>query len=179
MRSILNRTFPVRAASAAGVLALAVVIGGGSTASAAPPADPAPPGVPGVPAPAEPPKGLPDFTDCMRENGLPGFPDPKPGKLLKERPGLPDPRSADFRKAADRCAEFLPPKVALSEGQDPWSSKARLKYVACIRANGVPGLVSPERGGILLPKGVTPGSSRLKKAEAACAKHQPPGLVKR
>jgi hypothetical protein len=177
MRSILNRTFPVRAASAAGVLALAVVIGGGSAASAAPPADPAPPG---VPAHVEPPKDVADFTGCMRENGLPGFPSPKPGKLLKERPGLPDPRSADFREAAEQCADFLPPKAALPPGKDPWSSKGRLKYVACMRANGLPGLTSRGlNGGILLPEGVKPGSSQLKKAESACAKHQPPHLVKR
>ncbi|MEV4893932.1 hypothetical protein AB0K48_31555 [Nonomuraea sp. NPDC055795] len=111
-----------------------------------------------APSPGEPGKDVPEFAGCMRENGLPA---PKPGKLItpKEAPG--------------RCRDLPPPPAA----RDPWPAAAKLRFVTCMRANGMPDLATKElNGGVMLPPGVNPKAPRLKKAEAACVMHQPPAL---
>jgi hypothetical protein len=53
---------------------------------------------------------LRQFSQCMRENGLPDFPDPSAegGILMKPGQGGIDPESAEFKKAEQACAQFRP-----------------------------------------------------------------------
>jgi hypothetical protein len=50
------------------------------------------------------------FAQCMRENGVPAFPDPQPdGKMLIGGPdsGV-DPESAAFKEAQTKCRDLMP-----------------------------------------------------------------------
>ncbi|MFF1540096.1 hypothetical protein ACFVWL_08470 [Microbacterium sp. NPDC058269] len=47
-----------------------------------------------------------EFSKCMRENGVPGFPDPDAeGQVML--PGDVDPESSEFQKAMDTCEDAL------------------------------------------------------------------------
>ncbi|MFI9550963.1 hypothetical protein [Nonomuraea endophytica] len=171
MRSTLTRAMrggsPAVRAGAAGVLTTALAFTTLTFANAA--------GATPAPSPGDPGKVVPEFVGCMREHGLPA---PKPGKLITPKEGGPlAPGSPRFEEAADRCRDLLPPPAAKALVKDPWPAVAKLRFVKCMRANGMPDLASKElNGGVMLPPGVNPKSPRLKKAEAACVKHQPPAL---
>jgi hypothetical protein len=49
------------------------------------------------------------FARCMRENGVPNFPDPEPGGGTRIGPGEGiDPRDPAFQEARKKCEEFRP-----------------------------------------------------------------------
>ncbi|MFJ4622423.1 hypothetical protein [Streptomyces sp. NPDC088812] len=50
------------------------------------------------------------YAECMRENGVPKFPDPDPngkGSVIGQGSGV-DPDSSAFKKAAEKCAKYQP-----------------------------------------------------------------------
>lgn len=66
-----------------------------------------PGGVRGSEAPADQQKYL-EFAKCMRSNGLPDFPDPKPGsKDGMFGGGAVDRNNPAFKKAAEACSHVL------------------------------------------------------------------------
>lgn len=115
------------------------------------------------------------FAQCMRENGLPNFQDPQPGKGMGE--GV-DVNSEAFKKAMDACRDTMPaPDQAAGGGQQQWSESDKLKYAQCMRENGVPNFPDPDpNGGFRIPDGADPNTPQFKTAEEACAEHQPEGL---
>lgn len=119
-----------------------------------------------APADAQP------FANCMRENGLPDFKDPQPGKGMGE--GI-DVNSGAFKKAMDACKNLMPAGDPGAGDQGQWSSSDKLKYAQCMRENGVPNFPDPdENGGFKLD--TDPNTPQFKTAETACAQHQPESL---
>lgn len=62
------------------------------------------------------------FAECMREHGVPKFPDPKPdgSMLLQAGPGTGiDPQSRTFKDAQKACAKFSP------DGKPPLSDESK------------------------------------------------------
>jgi hypothetical protein len=51
------------------------------------------------------------YSACMRDNGVPGFPDPGPDGLSLAGTGL-DPQSAEFQAAREACKDLMPPQGA-------------------------------------------------------------------
>ncbi|MCO6009022.1 hypothetical protein NE236_29015 [Actinoallomurus purpureus] len=48
------------------------------------------------------------FSQCMRKNGVPNFPDPSGGKLLMKQGSGIDPNSPQFQAAQKTCQKLLP-----------------------------------------------------------------------
>ncbi|WP_329088202.1 hypothetical protein [Streptosporangium sp. NBC_01469] len=120
------------------------------------------------------------YAKCMRENGMPDFPDPQPGGGLALPSGV-DPNSPEFRKTEDKCRHFMGPDQEKRDGEETWPSAEKLKYAQCMRDNGVPRFPDPDaQGGFRFKEGgpVDPQSPQFKKAEAVCAKYQPRNIVK-
>ncbi|MFG1608852.1 hypothetical protein [Actinoplanes sp. NPDC049265] len=115
---------------------------------------------------------------CVRENGIPNFPDPEvdEGRISIRMPDGVRKEAAD--KAMEACKQYQP-----NGGQpgkvDP-AITAQLRLLAkCMRENGVPDFPDPGAdGGIELRHdknggGIDPESPSFKKAEEACKQFRP------
>jgi hypothetical protein len=119
------------------------------------------------------------YSQCMRQNGVPSFPDPVNGRLmLQARKGTDlDPDSAAFKKAQQAC-KSLEPAGLQQQGQDPAQQAQLLKFVQCMRQNGVPGMPDPQADGKLTftgGSGVDPNSDAFKNAQEKCRNLMPGG----
>jgi hypothetical protein len=122
------------------------------------------------------------YAECMRENGVPEFPDPVDGKLrLRITPdsGI-DPNSPEWEEAQQACQD-LAPAGAQSGGSPPPELQERvLKHAKCMRENGVPDFPDPsfDGGGVRmqLPPGLDPESQQFQSARRACQELAPQGL---
>jgi len=121
------------------------------------------------------------YSQCMREHGVPEFPDPVNGRLQLEvrKGGTLDPESASFKAAQTACKDLEPPGLAQS-GQGGAQQEDMLKYVDCMRKNGVPKFPDPQPDGRMLfdgGSGVDPDSPQFKAAQEACRKLLPGGVA--
>jgi hypothetical protein len=120
-----------------------------------------------------------EYSKCMRENGVPKFPDPQNGRLvLKGGPGTGiDPESAQFKAAEEACKKLAPSGPGGGTGPTKERQDAMLAFAKCMRANGLPDWPDPEfeGGGVkmTLPKGLSPESPQVKQAQEACADKLP------
>lgn len=117
------------------------------------------------------------FAQCMRENGVPNFPDPTfndGGGMGINVPDGTDPQKVDA--AMQQCKQYLP-NGGEPQKMDPQLVEQQRKFSQCMRENGVPKFPDPgEDGGIQLDGntlGVDPVGPEIKAAEKACAKYQP------
>lgn len=114
------------------------------------------------------------YSECMRENGVPEFPDPVNGRL-QLRAG-PDsgirPDSPEFKAAQEACQDLAPAGAQTGGGGNPQMQEQVLEYAKCMRENGVPDFPDPqfEGGGVRmqLPQGVSEDSPQFQKAQQAC-----------
>jgi hypothetical protein len=91
------------------------------------------------------------YSECMRANGVPGFPDPKPGGGidLSNAPGV-NPAAPAFRAAQSKCQKLIgsPPggPVSLGGTTHPTAqTMAKLRRIAvCMRQHGVPQFPDPQ-----------------------------------
>lgn len=117
------------------------------------------------------------FAQCMRQNGVPQWPDPIDGDKFRFTPrGSVDPNSPQVRAASQKCRSLAPPGWGGSR-QDPASQAQMLKFSQCMRKNGVPKFPDPQGG--TLPsfgKDVNPDSPAFKNAQKACQKLAPGGV---
>jgi hypothetical protein len=116
----------------------------------------------------------------MRENGVPSFPDPVDGRLqLEARKGSDlDPESEGFKKAQEACKQYEPAGLQ-QQGQNGAQQAQMLKWVQCMRENGVPDMPDPQADGRMLmtsgPGGVSPDSQAFKDAQQKCRDQLPAG----
>jgi hypothetical protein len=122
------------------------------------------------------------YAECMRENGVPEFPDPVNGQFqLRATPGSGlDPNSPEW-KAAQRACQDLAPAGAQGGGSPPADVQAQvLAYAKCMRENGVPDFPDPsfDGGAVQLQPapGVDPSSPQFQSARQACQDKAPQGL---
>lgn len=118
------------------------------------------------------------YAQCMRRNGVPSFPDPKPGQGIKAKPGSAlDPNGPQFKQADTACKKYLPNRIAGGDPSQQWPQAEMLKYAQCMRKNGVSGFPDPGSDGGFPPlikgSGVDPESAQFKKADAACKQYMP------
>jgi hypothetical protein len=114
------------------------------------------------------------YSECMRSNGVPDFPDPENGRLmLKAGPGGLDPESPAFKSAQEACKDKQPSGLASGGGGSAEVQEQVLKFADCMRANGVPSFPDPDVSGggvkMQLPQGVDPNSAAFKGAQQQCA----------
>lgn len=109
------------------------------------------------------------FSQCMRDNGFPDYPDPTLnadgtvgfglGRGALEEAGI-DPRSEEFRTAREACADNLE-GIALGpggEGFDPTEmADTLLAFAQCMRDHGIP-MDDPDPSGFGPGRGGEPGA---------------------
>lgn len=110
------------------------------------------------------------YAKCMRENGVPSWPDPDQDGRFPNENGNLDRTSDAFKKADAKCRgpEQAPPDAADIDAQ----FQQLLAYSKCMRANGVDDFPDPTKAGggvgIEAPKDLDANSPQVKKALAAC-----------
>jgi len=123
------------------------------------------------------------FSQCMRAHGEPGFPDPQAnGNLLVD--GQKDHLNGALMNSANKaCQHLLPRSAPMTAAQQRQVTTQALKFVACMRAHGIPNMPDPvvNATGIKISiggpggKGPAPGSPVLRSAQQACQKLMPGG----
>jgi hypothetical protein len=114
---------------------------------------------------------------CMRENGLPGYPDP--GEEGGRPKNLPDRDSPEFKKAEQACQSLLPPEHRVGTPENAELQRKMLKWAQCMRENGVPNFPDPQNGKILVKLGtIDSNSPQFKKAVQACRHLETGGVGK-
>ena len=84
------------------------------------------------------------YSQCMRENGLPNFPDADAeGRIRISPPGSIDPDSAEFRGASEACRDLAPAGWGEAD-VGPGDAEALLEFTRCMRENGVPDFPDPD-----------------------------------
>lgn len=123
------------------------------------------------------------YAECMRENGVPEFPDPVDGQTqLQAGPesGI-DPNSPEFQQAQEACQD-LAPQGADSGGAPPEEvQRQALAFAQCMRDNGMPDFPDPQfsAGGVIMGgpgSGIDPNSPEFEAAMQACRDKVPSGL---
>jgi hypothetical protein len=96
------------------------------------------------------------FAQCIRENGVPHFPDPDAkGDFVF---GI-DVSPAVWKKAVDACKALQPPG-ALSGKRSPKQQSDALRFAQCVRENGVKDFPDPANGEPLIDTTRIPSSNR-------------------
>jgi hypothetical protein len=114
------------------------------------------------------------YSQCMRANGVPNFPDPDVGGRISmdgDKLGVSRER---MEEAAEKCRQFTP-NGGEPQKLDPEKLEQARKYSKCMRENGVPNFPDPdESGGVALDPdklGMDPQDARVKAANEACVKY--------
>jgi hypothetical protein len=118
------------------------------------------------------------FAECMRSNGVSGFPDPDAsGQLTIDavaNGSSIDTNSAAFKQALSACKD-LEPSGFTGPPVTPQLRTARLAFAQCVRDHGMPDFPDPTPNGPLvdtrrIPSANTPaGMSALHAAMSRCA----------
>jgi hypothetical protein len=117
------------------------------------------------------------FAECMRANGVSGFPDPSASGSFTidgvANGSSLDPDGAAFKHAMSACRNLEPPGFT-GPKVTPQQTVTRLKFAQCVRDNGVPDFPDPTQNGPLvdtnrIPSAATPGGmSALNAAMHKC-----------
>ncbi|MFB4304876.1 hypothetical protein [Actinomadura sp. GTD37] len=106
-----------------------------------------------------------EHAQCMRGNGLPGYPDPGQDAGAN----LPDRDSPAFQKAVRACQSLEPPQNRPGTPENAELQAKMLKWTQCMRQNGVPNFPDPQNGRILMKKGaIDSRTPQFRKAVEAC-----------
>jgi hypothetical protein len=121
------------------------------------------------------------FSECMRDNGVSGFPDPDAAGGLTIDGVLNgsslDPNTAAWKQAIGACKDLQPPGFTGDEEVTAEEQEARLEFAQCIRDNGVEDFPDPAKGEPLvdtrrIPSAAEPGGmSILNAAMQTCRDH--------
>jgi hypothetical protein len=115
----------------------------------------------------------------MRAHGEPGFPDPQPnGNLLID--GRKDHLNGALMNSAQKaCQHLMPIGPPMTAAQQQRLTARALKFVACMRAHGLPTFPDPKVSAqgvqLELPRSVAPNSAVLRNAQQACRNLMPGG----
>jgi hypothetical protein len=121
------------------------------------------------------------YSQCMRAHGEPGFPDPQPnGNLLID--GRQNHLNGTMMNSANKACQHLMPKAKpMTAAQQRRVTAQALKFVACMRAHGIPNMPDPvvNAQGVEMriggpgSSGPAPNSPVLRAAQQACQKLMP------
>ncbi|MER6528566.1 hypothetical protein [Streptomyces sp. NPDC001508] len=126
------------------------------------------------------------YSKCMRDNGVPNFPDPQSdsgGIRISPQDGL-DPNSQAFKEAQQACQDLAPQGSGPGGGSGGGAidSAKAADWAKCIRENGVPKFPDPQINGSslvidIMGAGVDPGDPKFQQAMQACMSKYPGGAV--
>ncbi len=102
------------------------------------------------------------FAQCMRDNGVSGFPDPDASGALTidavANGSSVDPDSATFQQALSACRD-LEPAGFMGQKRTAQQQEGALKFAQCIRDNGVKDFPDPTPDGPLIDTNRIPSAS--------------------
>jgi hypothetical protein len=116
------------------------------------------------------------FAQCMRDNGVPNFPDPKTGDGGGMSIDIPE--GADAKKvdaAMQTCKRYLP-NGGEPQKMDPQQLEQLRKFAQCMRDNGIKNFPDPTDQGIQIngnTSGIDPNDPKVQAAQKACDKYAP------
>jgi hypothetical protein len=115
------------------------------------------------------------FAQCMREQGISWFPDPKPGVGMRiDVPAGQDKTKLDAATAA--CKKFMPNGGA-PEKMDPAQLEQARQMSQCMRDHGITNFPDPNPNGQMMidgnKLGIGPGDPKFDAADKACAQFRP------
>lgn len=120
------------------------------------------------------------YSQCMRDNGVPDFPDPQQqGGGIQLGGNSIDPNSPQFQSAQEACRDKAPIGQGDSNGA-PLDAAKVADWAQCIRDHGVPKFPDPEINGSNMAlnfagTGVNPQDEAFGKARDACQDKWPGG----
>lgn len=102
------------------------------------------------------------FAQCMRENGVPAFPDPDPSGALTidqvANGSSLDVNSAAFAQAISACKD-LEPGGFTGQKRTPEQQQAALNFAQCVRDNGVEDFPDPAPDAPLIDTKLIPSAA--------------------
>ncbi|MFI6585569.1 hypothetical protein [Embleya sp. NPDC050493] len=117
------------------------------------------------------------YAQCMRENGIPGFPDPTFNGEGGVSLDLPEGTDAKAVEAAQVKCRSLMPNGGENQKVDPKVTEQLRRYAQCMRENGIPQFPDPSAdGGLQINNdalGLRPDDPRFKSADQACSTYMP------
>jgi hypothetical protein len=134
-----------------------------------------------------------ELAQCIRDHGLPGFPDPgvENGRLTLPD-GLEDNLPPNAEQAMDACRSIMDrlPASALGESEkegetgrapmDPADLPKARRWAQCVREHGIADLPDPGSDGKINIRGTSLAaegkSERVRRAFQACDEHLVPGI---
>jgi hypothetical protein len=123
---------------------------------------------------ADPQQAALAFAQCMRNNGVPGFPDPDADGRFR---GLGHEQQGDpkFRAAQEACRELAPGGEHEKLG-DPAFVEQMREFAQCMRDNGLPDFPDPDADGRLRGVGhEQQGNPKFQAAMETCRPKLPGG----
>jgi hypothetical protein len=119
------------------------------------------------------------FSQCMRQHGEPDFPDQRTvnGRIQLTLPQGMNPSSAQFQQAMQACRSLAPAQQNGSGSADSAQQDQLVKFVKCMRKNGVPNFPDPTKGGQTVVTGIDPSSPQFQTAMQACQSLIPAGSM--
>jgi hypothetical protein len=133
---------------------------------------------------ADPKQAALRFSQCMREHGVPDFPDPTTSgngnsSLVINGSGSGsdlDPNATAFKDATAACQKYMPSGGAGRGKPDPQMQQKALRYSKCMRDHGLTDFPDPKTntdGGVSLQidgsPDLDPTSPKFQAAQQACA----------
>lgn len=128
------------------------------------------------------------FSQCMRQNGMPAFPDPAADGHIEIGAGKIDRSSAAYKQALAACKTLeptnktgvdQPQRGPISGGPPPSgapqpigvkNTAALQEYVSCMRRSGVPAFPDPNPSGMF---DADPSDPKVSAANKTCEKYLP------
>ena len=112
------------------------------------------------------------FSQCMRANGVSGFPDPGPsGQLTIDgvvNGSSLNPNSPSFQQALSACKDLEPPGF-MGSTRTPEQQEAALKFAQCMRDNGVSSFPDPSPDGPIIDVNGARSIPGFQAAQAKCS----------
>jgi hypothetical protein len=112
------------------------------------------------------------FSQCMRANGVSGFPDPGPsGQLTIDgvvNGSSLNPNSPAFQQALSACKDLEPPGF-MGSTRTPQQQEAALKFARCMRDDGVTSFRDPSPDGPLIDVNGARSIPGFQAAQAKCS----------
>jgi hypothetical protein len=125
---------------------------------------------------------LAEYSQCIRENGVTNFPDQRAvnGQIQLSLPPDVDPNSPQFQQALEACRSLSPMQQNGGGAPSAEQQEQILKFVECMRKNGVPDFPDPTTGGVVIGgpnSGIDPNSPQFQSAMQACRSLIPAGAT--
>ena len=109
------------------------------------------------------------FSQCMRDNGVPDYPDWGPDGPPKGKISPAEAQSPAFQSAMNACKNLVPSDIRKGSESDKDLGTLQ-KFAQCMRDNGMPDFPDPKPGsdGPFSGSDVDRGSPAYQKASQAC-----------